>query len=248
MGLVGIEKKGTVKIDGMSTDEQVAHLGTLGEDNLGSLNLGPTNYEFKQTNPIADQGMNRGHFKKEVNIIKICLTTILLITFIIGFAAIGGFIAYKFGKINIHIFPRLESYDLKQYNTSIKRCFLILSGMLIGTCFLILFVFNLVVKSRFINNYLSKIGVFIYSIFAVIVNSALFIGVIYAYFYIVDRISKLLNNYLSKGIITESVNINTIELFKYAIVVVCIIFLVLNSFSVVGIIKERNQFVFEEEM
>jgi hypothetical protein len=51
-----------------------------------------------------------------------------------------------------------------------------------------------------------------------------------------------------KGIITESVNIKTIELFKYAIVVVCVIFLVINSFSLIGIIKEKNRFVFEEEM
>ena len=42
MGLVEIEKKNVVKIDGMSTDEQVQHLGTLGDENLGSLNLAPT--------------------------------------------------------------------------------------------------------------------------------------------------------------------------------------------------------------
>ena len=248
MGLVELEKKGTIKVDGMSTDEQVAHLGTLGEDNLGSLNMEPTNYEFKQSNPIKDEGMNKGHFKKEANIVKICLSTILILVLIISITAIGGFIAVKVGKIDFHIFPRLESYDLGQYNTSIKRCFLILSGMLVGTCILVLFVFNMVIRSRFINNYLSKLGVFVYSVFAVLVNSSLFLGVIYGYFYIVDRISKLLNNYLDKGIIIENVNIKTIELFKYAVIVVCVIFLVVNSFSIVGIIKEKNRFVFEEEM
>ena len=248
MGLVELEKKSTITIDGMSTDDQVAHLGTLGEDNLGSLNLEPTTYEFKQTNPIADQGMSGGHIKKEASAIKMCLSTLIILIVIIGFTVLAGFIAYKFSHFSFHIFPKLESYTVEQYNTCVKRCFLILSGMLIGTCILVLFVFNLLVKSRFINNYLSKIGVFVYSLFAVIVNSSLFLGVIFVYFFIVDKILKIIKGYSSKGIIVDGVNINTISLFKYAIVVFGVIFLVINSFNIVSVIKEKNRFVFEEEM
>ncbi len=248
MSLVEFDKKGTITVDGMSTDEQVAHLGTLGDENLGSLNMVPTNYESKRMTQAVDQGMHRGHLKKEANIVKICFSTLIILLFIICFTAIAGFIAYKFGKFNIHIFPKLESYNLEQYNTSIKRCFLILSGLLIGICFIVLFIINMVVRSRFINNYLSKIGIVFYSIFTVIVNCLLYLGVIGAFFFIVNKISSLLNRYMVKGIITESVNIKTIELFKYAIVVVCVIFLVINSFSLIGIIKEKNRFVFEEEM
>mgnify|MGYP007069938291 CR=1 FL=1 len=248
MGLVELEKNGTITVDGMSTDEQVAHLGTLGDDNLGSLNMVPTNFESKKMTQAVDQGMHRGHLKKETSVIKICFSTVLILLFIICFTGIASVVAYKFSKINVHIFPKLESYNLEQYNTSIKRCFLILSGLLIGICFIVLFVLNMVVKSRFINNYLSKVGVVFYSIFTVIVNCLLYLGVIGVFFFIVNKISSMLNNYMIKGIITENVNINTIELFKYAIVVVCVIFLVINSFSLIGIIKGKNQFVFEEEM
>ena len=247
MGFVEVEKKNTVTINGMSTDDQVAHLGTLGDDNLGSLNLEPTNYEYNPS-PIKDAGMSYGHVKKEIGILKICISTIVILAFVIGFAALAGFIAYKFGKVNFHIFPKLESYSLEQYNSSVKRCFLILSGMLIGTCILVLFVFNIIVKSRFINNYLSKVGTYIYSVFAVIVNAGLFMGIMYGYFVIVNKITANINSYVAKGIITETVNVKTIELFKYAIVVFCVIFLVANSFNIVGSIKEKNRFVFEEEM
>lgn len=247
MGLVEIEKKGTITVDGISTDEQVAHLGTLGEDNLGSLNLAPTTYEYT---PMAnrDAGMSYGHIKKEASAISLAISTTLLILFIIGFAIGAGYLAMKFGKVSFHIFPQLESYNLQQYNDSLKRCFLILSGMLIGTCILLLIIYNLVVRSRFINNYLSKIGFYVYTIYAVVLNSALFLSVIYCYFLIVNKISSNLKKMLESGVITEAVNINTINLFKYAIVVLVVIFLVVNCFNVVSIIKEKNRFVFEEEM
>ncbi len=247
MGLVEIEKKGTVTVNGVSTDEQVAHLGTLGEDNLGSLNLAPTSYEYI---PPAnrDAGMSYGHIKKEASAIGLAISTTMLIAFIIGFAVLAGYLVMKFGKVNFHIFPQLETYDLKQYNDSLKRCFLILSGMLVGTCILLLVVYNLVVRSRFINNYLSKIGYYVYTIFAVVLNSALFLAVIYCYFLIVNKISDNLRKMLESGVITENVNINTINLFKYAIVILVVIFLVVNCFNIVSIIKEKNRFVFEEEM
>lgn len=248
MGFVELEKKGTVHIDGMSTDEQVAHIGTLGDDNLGSLNMAPSNYEFKPSGPIVDQGMSGGRIKKEMGVIKACISTLLIILFVFGFTILAGFIAYKSSKLDFHIFPVLESYNLEQYNTSMKRCFLILSGMLVGTCVLVLFVVNVVIRSRFINNYLSKIGTYIYAVYAVIVNTLLFLGVIYVYFIVVNRIGSKLNKLLTTGVITENVNIKTIELFKYAIIVCAVIFLVINSFSIVGIIKEKNRFVFEEEV
>jgi hypothetical protein len=248
MGLVELEKKGTVHIDGMSTDEQVAHIGTLGDENLGSLNMAPTNYEFKQTSPIVDHGMSYGHIKKEASVLSTCLSTVLMILLIFGVTILAGFIAYKFSKFNFHIFPVRESYNLEQYNTSMKRCFLILSGMLVGTCVIVLIVVNLVIKSRFINHYLSKVGTYVYSAFAVLVNGLVFMGVIYTYFVIVNKIGTKLNKLLTTGVITENVNINTIELFKYAVVVFCVIFLVINSFNIVSIIKEKNRFVFEEEV
>lgn len=247
MGFVEVEKKNTVTINGMSTDDQVQHLGTLGDDNLGSLNLEPTSYEYNPS-PIRDAGMSYGHVKKEVGIVKICFTTLFILAMVIGITALAGYLAIKFSKVDINLFPKLESYNLEQYNSSVKRCFLILSGMLFGTCILVLFVFNIIVKSRFINNYLSKIGTYIYSVFALVVNAGLFLGVIYVYFLIVNRITSTIKGYVSKGIITETVNVKTIELFKYAIIVFCVIFLVVNSFNIVGSIKEKNRFVFEEEV
>ncbi|MBQ4031564.1 MAG: hypothetical protein II625_07390 [Bacilli bacterium] len=247
MGFVEVEKKNTVTINGMSTDDQVQHLGTLGDDNLGSLNLEPTSYEYNPS-PIRDAGMSYGHVKKEVGIVKICFTTLFILVMVIGITALAGYLAIKFSKVDINLFPKLESYNLEQYNSSVKRCFLILSGMLFGTCILVLFVFNIIVKSRFINNYLSKIGTYIYSVFALVVNAGLFLGVIYVYFLIVNRITSTIKGYVSKGIITETVNVKTIELFKYAIIVFCVIFLVVNSFNIVGNIKEKNRFVFEEEV
>lgn len=246
MALLELEKKKTVKVDGVSTDEQVAHLGTLGQDNLGSLNLQPTNYEFKPQSESS--GMSYGHLKKEVSIVKICFTTLFLVAFIIGFTYLAGYLAIKFTKFDFSIFPKMDTYNLEQYNSSLRRTFLILSGMLIGTCFIVLFVYNLVIKSRFLNNYLSKINTYIYSIYAIFINCILYFGVLFIYFFEVNKISKHLKELLETGKILEKVNINTIELFKYAIVVVTVIFMVINCFNIFNIVKDRNNFIFEEEV
>ena len=247
MGLIELEKKGTVTINGMSTDEQVAHIGTLGEDNLGSLNLAPTNYEFKQPT-IQDQGMHRGRIKKEVGIVSICVSTAFIILFIIGFTALAGFIAMKVTGYDFMIFPKMESYDLSQYNACIRRTFLILAGMLIGTCFIVLFVVNMVIKRRFAYHYVNKVNIFIYSIFAVAVNVFVYLGVIVLYFFEVNRISKHIKSLLDSGVITEKVNTGVLDGFKYAIIVVAIIFMVVNCFNIFSIVKEKNKFVIEEEM
>ena len=247
MGLIELEKKGTVTINGMSTDEQVAHMGTLGEDNLGSLNLAPTNYEFKQP-VIQDQGMNKGRVKREVGIFSVCLSTALILLFIIGFTTLAGYIAMKVTNYDFMIFPKMESYDLSQYNACVRRTFLILAGMLIGTCFIVLFIINMVVKSRFRNNFICKVNIFIYSVFAIATNVIIYLGVIMLYFFEVNRISKHIKGLLDSGVITEKVNTGVLDGFKYAIIIVAIIFMVINCFNIFSIVKEKNKFVIEEEM
>ncbi len=246
MALLEIEKKKTVKVEGMSTDEQVAHLGTLGQDNLGTLNLAPTNYEFKQHNDAA--GMNEGHLKTEVGIVSICIATFFLLLIIFGSLGVLGYVGIKVSKLNVQIFPTLSSYSMQQYKDSVIKTYLILGGMLFGTCLLTLILLNLVIKSRFISRYLSKMNVYIYSVFASLINCGMYFSILLLYFLEINKISKRIRNLYESGKIAEKANPNLVEPFKYIVVVLIVIFMIANCFRIMSIVKKKNQFIFEEEV
>ena len=62
------------------------------------------------------------------------------------------------------------------------------------------------------------------------------------FFYLVDEIKIIIQN----GVYLEAVNKETVEIFKYVIVVVITIFGVLNSFNGIGIIHKKKKFVLED--
>ena len=248
MAVISVEKNSVTKVEG-STTEDVNKARSIGDDNLGALNNTNSSYEFtplKAKN--KDSGMSFGHVKKEYGLLGICISTLIIILLAFVFFVMVYLIATKGFKLNIKVFPVRDSYTAAEYKASLKKCFLILSGLLVGLCILIRLVVSLTVRTRFIRHYLAKFNIYAYDIYVLAINFFLYLGVIYIFFSEVNKLHNSFVRWVSEGIIKESVKVDTINIFKYIVIVVTVVFMVINSFTLVGIIHKKNRFVFEEEM
>jgi len=246
MALIDMQKTYSNKVDGVTSNDLINN-SKVGDDNLGTLNLNATNYEYNPEK-VKDDGMNRGRVKREEGIVSICISTLITAILVFGLTLLAALIAMKFTGVKIDIFPTLDYYSLETYNASVRRSFIILASLLIGVCILIMFSLNLTIRSRFINNFLSKYNIYIYDIFSVFLNCFVYLGIIFLFFYIDNQMIEKINTLYKNGSIVIGVNLNTMELFKYIIIIVTIIFMILNAFNVVSIIHKKNRFVFEEEV
>ena len=246
MAMVSVEKSNVTKIEGSNT-EDVNKARSIGDDNLGALNINNSSYDFTPSK-VKDSGMSRGHVKKEYSLFGICISTICLTLFVFLLTGLIAWIITKVAHVNISVFPYKDSFTAQEFNSCLRRSFLILSGLLIGLCILVLFSINMTVNSRFINHYLSKYNIYIYDVYVLIINFLTYVGIIYIFFMEITKLNNAFKHWLEDGVITEKVNINTINIFKYVVIIVVVIFMVANSFSLVGIIHKKNRFVFEEEM
>lgn len=246
MAMISVEKSHVTNVEGSNT-EDVNKARSIGDDNLGALNIGNSSYDFTPSKS-KDSGMSFGHVKREYSLFGICISTICL-TFLVFLICVGVvWLITKFTNVNLEIFPIRDSYTAAEFNTSLKRSFMIFSGLLIGVCVLVLFSLNMTVNSRFINHYLSKYNIFAYDIYVLAINIFTYLGVIFIFF---TEITKLHNKFIvwvNDGVIKEAVNTETINIFKYVVVILVVVFMVANSFSLVSLIHKKNKFVFEEEM
>jgi hypothetical protein len=246
MAMISVEKDSVTKVQG-STTADINKERSIGDDNLGALNISNSSYEFTPKKN-KDSGMSFGHIKKEYGLFGICISTIFIILIAFALLTMIYLIITKGFNINIRIFPVRDSYTAQEFKAGLRRSFLLLSGLLLGICVLVCLIVNLTVRTRFIKHYLSKFNIFVYDIYVLAINFFLYLGVIYIFFSEVSKLHNSFVKWLSDGVITEAVKTDTINIFKYIIVVVVVIFMVINSFALIGIIHKKNRFVFEEEM
>lgn len=224
------------------------------EQNLKNLNnQNIEQYSFtpelpKEKTPKQSSGMVGQHIQTEGNVTNICLLTFILTAIsIIALIAIGFLIFTVFNKY-IAIFPKQESYTPDEFNSYLRRSFMILFGIISLLSIISMIIINRNVKDRFKYHYLSKYKVFIYDAFVVFQTTFLYICEMWVMFQVINGLYNNLLTYQTNGLITGSVNIETINVFKYIIVIIMTIFIVLNSFSSVDIIHEKNKFVFENQV
>lgn len=247
MAMISVEKSNVTKVEGYNTDD-INKARRMGDDSLGALNVNnDTKYDFTPSR-VRDSGMSNGHVKKEYSLFGICISTVCLTLFVFLLIVLVVWLISKFTKVNLSVFPYRDSYTAAEFKVSLRRSFLILSGYLIGLCVLVLFSINMTVNSRFINHYLSKYNVYIYDIYVLIINFFTYMGIVYIFFMEITKLHNSFLRWIDDGVITETVNTETINLFKYVVIIVVVVFLVANSFSLVGLIHKKNRFVFEEEM
>lgn len=249
MGLIELEKN---KLNQTPVQNPTYSDSVYKNDSLSNLNnVGTETYTFATSdeNRIANNlaTSSNPRFQKEGSLLAFCLTTIIPSFFLI-FLIIGlGYLALT-SFTPIEIFPYRSSYTADEFNSSLRRSFIILFIIISFLSIISMIIINNIVKSRFNNYYLSKFKMYFYDFFIIIQNILLYICEMFIMFSVVNSIYNDFTSWKSSGIITGNVNIDTIEIFKYVIVIVMTIFIVINSFSSIDIIHQKNKIVFENQI
>ena len=201
-----------------------------------------TNVSNNLYNDYDNVGMNGNTIKSEVKITTICVKTVIEISVILAIIIALVFVSTNIFNYKVTLFTKLDEYTLKDYNAEVRRSFALLSGALVAICFIVKIVINNAIRGRFSKKYLKKINIYIYDGFIVLINVILYILIAAFFFYLVNEINIIIQN----GKFIEEVNKDTINIFKYVIVIVITIFGVLNSFNGISIIHKKNKFVLED--
>lgn len=209
---------------------------------IASLNSQKEEYVEKTAN---SEGMNNGRIKVERDIITSCLSTFIKIIIISASLIALLYLGFHYLDNKVELFPYQSSYTAKEFNEYLRRSFILLFVLLSFGCSLLMLIINNIVTKQFKKHYLSKINVYIYEIFTIIINIAIYVLGAWCMFILIDKLYDKFVFWQSAGTIIGSVNIEIINLFKYVITSVVAVFIVINSFSICNIVHKNNKFVFE---
>lgn len=187
-------------------------------------------------------GMNGDTIKSEGNLASICLSTVIEIVVVLAIILALIFVGLNISGFKFDLFTRLDEYTLADYNGAIRRSYIMLSVALVVVCFIFKVIINNAVRGRFRKKYLKKLYIYIYDGILVLINICLYLLIAFFFFYLVNEIYDVIQ--ISTFI--EEVNKETINLFKYIVVIVITIFGVLNSFTGISIVHNKNKFVLED--
>ena len=104
------------------------------------------------------------------------------------------------------------------------------------------------IKSVFKRKYLNKVNVYIYDVFSVILNIIMYSVTSSVCFYYLNMYYDRLEKWQEIGRLVKNANIEIINWFKYAVVIVVAIFIAVNSLKSISIIHSRNEFRLEDEI
>ena len=214
------------------------------QNNVGNMDS-MNNMNNISYNPVDENdyiGVKGDTIKKETTLYSSILSTIIEAVIVLWIIGLLVFIGLNISKFKIELFTLLDSYTLEEYNAAIRRSFVMLSGSLIIMCFVIKFVINTSIRGRFRRLYLNKFNIYAYDVFVWVFNIVVYLGVGFFFFYLINEIHDtiLLQNFV------DEVNKETINLLKYAVVIIITIFGMLNSFSGVSIVHKNNKFVLDD--
>jgi len=226
--------------------DKTATNGYYKQDTINRLNTTIEQYDFKKDH--TKEGMSDGKIKTEQGLISTCLVTLLKTAIILIIISILLYVGFSLLNNNIELFPSQSNYTNNEFNEYLKRTFILLFSILIFICSIIMVIINNIVNSQFRYNYLTKINMYIFNIFMILINASLYIINSYCMFQIVDNLHEKFSLWKKAGTIIGEVNIDTINIFKYVIVSVIAIFIVINAFSICNIVHTNNKFILEEEM
>lgn len=202
------------------------------------------NYDFASDHTDT-LGMEDGRLKNERDIFTTCLATFAKIIIISGILLVLLYLGFSYLDTKVELFPYQSSYTSIEFNEYIRRSFILLFLLLSFGCSILMIIMTNVVSKQFKNHYLSKINIYIYDVFTILLNTIIYIFGGWCMFNIINNLYEKFVFWQNAGTILGSVNIETINIFKYVITSVIAIFIVINSFSICGIVHKKNKFVFE---
>lgn len=214
-------------------------------DNINTMNKAEEySYDFASDHVHEEETTER--LKVERDIITTCLSTFFKMTILSAIIIFLLYLGISYFNTKVEIFPYQSSYTATEFNDYLKRSFILLFLILSFGCSMIMILSNAIVNNQFKKHYLSKINIYIYDVFISIINATIYCIGGWLMFLIVDNLYNKFLFWQTAGSIMGSVNIDTINIFKYVITSVIAIFIVISSFSIWGIVHKSNKFVFED--
>lgn len=219
-----------------------------GYDSLSNLNGGSCGYNYDFASEHDAPGMGEGKLKNERGLLGAFFQT--LVNILVSVLILCGlvYLGVRYLDTSISLFPVRDTYTAMQFNDGLKKCFLISFLVIVFMMFITMIIVNGAVKKVFRKKYLNKINIYIYDFYLVLVNIGVYVLEAFLMFQVVDDLHSDFKLWVETKKILESVNIETIMFFKYVIVVIIAIFMVLNSFSAIGIVHKKNKFVLNGEV
>lgn len=238
MGILKITKNEKTTIVGEQPKTTTVSEETKLLNNLNNIGDG-YNFDF-------GHGKDDNRLKTENGVINVCVSTFLSVASAIGIIIGIYFIFVKYVGVDFELFTKSTAYTVEHFNYEIKRTFIILSAFLLGISIMLMIFINSAVTGRFRKRYLNRVNVFIYDVFLVLFISTVYILAAFAYFYVLKNLGITFDNLIKDGAINGKVNLMIVEIFRYVVVILTSIFIVLNSYYAIGIVHKKNKFVFEE--
>ncbi len=241
MGIVKISKSNKTE-----TIEAEAPKSKSSDNLLDVLNHAADGFDFDFGRESA--GMDDGRLKTEMSLARAIFATIMALAIVIGVLVGIYFVVTNVLDFHFELFAEKNYYTDEFYYSELRSCLILLSAFLIGICLLLTLFINASITGRFKKRYLKKLNIYLYDGLVVFLNILLFVIVGVIYFDIINGLYSDFSTWVKDGSLSSEVNINIINWFKYAVVVIVSLFLSLNSISGIGIVHKKNRFVFEETL
>lgn len=243
MKLVKVKKEFKPNVGQEEMPKQKENLFGDSLDMLNNLN-NDSHYDFGSDKVSVN---DRDVIKLEEPIVKCCVNTFTKSFLKVGFVCLICYLLLKVFNVDFKIFL-VQDYSKEIFYSELRKLFIIVSIILLLVCILIKISINGSIKSVFKRKYLNKVNVYIYDVFSVILNIIMYSVTSSVCFYYLNMYYDRLEKWQEIGRLVKNANIEIINWFKYAVVIVVAIFIAVNSLKSISIIHSRNEFRLEDEI
>lgn len=243
MKLVKVKKEFKPNVGPEEMPKQKENLFGDSLDMLNNLN-NDSHYDFGSDKVSVN---DRDVIKLEEPIVKCCINTFTKSFLKVGIVCLICYLLLKVFNVDFKIFL-VQDYSKEIFYSELRKLFIIVSIILLLVCILIKISINGSIKSVFKRKYLNKVNVYIYDVFSVILNIIMYSVTSSVCFYYLNMYYDRLEKWQEIGRLVKNANIEIINWFKYAVVIVVAIFIAVNSLKSISIIHSRNEFRLEDEI
>lgn len=217
------------------------------QPSMGDLNTGSEDYAYDfEADHEKDTGMDEGKIKVERDVITTCLSTFIKVVVMSCLLLVLLYLGFLYLDSKVELFPYQSSYTAIEFNEYLRRSIILMFLLLAFGCSIFMILMTNVVTKQFKRHYLTKFSVYVYDVFTSFINFVIYCVGAWCMFQVVDGLYEKFVFWEQAGTIVGSVNIETINIFKYVITSVVAVFIVINTFSIVGIVHKNNKFAFDE--
>ena len=240
------------KVEKKKIEEKTSSLDNYVSNDRNYLNnITFANAEVKEVE--EDTSLYDGNkLKTESTIIGICFKTILIsyLIFVLvsGLVLIAYYVLNRFNVLNVELFRLREFYTVREFNNNNMRTMGILAIYTSFFSVLALVAIRTSISMGLKKKYLSKVNIYIYDVFIVLMNVLFFILIILAFFNLIDNLHDQFALLVEMKKIDGPVNIEAIIHFKMFVVIIASMVLTLSYYFGVELIHKKNKFIFDDSV